>query len=388
MRPMLSNVLLVTNEYPPEKTAGTAMATQFLAEELASRGVRVTVVVNTRETAPAKEANGGLDVIRLRPLPVPATRMAQRAVLLARIAGRIHPDIIQGQSLSCGALAAFAGRLLGIPSVVYVQGLDLYESSPWARRTYVRWALARCDAVVAVTEDLRRRAQALSGRDPVVIPHGLKHRAAHGIDRATARLQLGLPADRPIVLFVGRLIPLKGIIYLIRAFSAVREGFPDAMLVIVGEGEQRPDLEALAAGLGLGTSVIFAGGQPHEDVIRLMRGADLFVLPSLIESFGIVLLEAMSCGLPIVASNVMGIPSIVTDAVNGFLVPPGDETALGTRIAELLADPQRRAVMAAANVLRAEEYALPAIADRFIDVWNRVARNARNGAQCVRERDA
>jgi glycosyltransferase involved in cell wall biosynthesis len=241
---------------------------------------------------------------------------------------------------------------------------------------------------VAVTEDLRRRAQALSGRDPVVIPHGLKHRAAHGIDRATARLQLGLPADRPIVLFVGRLIPLKGIIYLIRAFSAVREGFPDAMLVIVGEGEQRPDLEALAAGLGLGTSVIFAGGQPHEDVIRLMRGADLFVLPSLIESFGIVLLEAMSCGLPIVASNVMGIPSIVTDAVNGFLVPPGDETALGTRIAELLADPQRRAVMAAANVLRAEEYALPAIADRFIDVWNRVARNARNGAQCVRERDA
>lgn len=385
---MPTSILLVTNEYPPEKTAGTAMSTQFLAEELVARGYKVTVVVNTRQTAASQEDHGSLSVIRLKPLPVPATRMVQRAVQLVRIARRIQPDIIQGQSISCGALAAFAGRLLGIPAVAYVQGLDLYESGLWAQRTYVRWALTRCDAVVTVTDDLQRRAQALSGREPIVIPHGLKRREAHGLDRSTARGQLGLPADRPIVLYAGRLIALKGIPHLIRAFSQVRTQIPDAMLVIVGDGEQRPELEALAADLGMSTSIIFAGGRPHQDVIRFMRAADLFVLPSLIESFGIVLLEAMSCGLPIVASNVMGIPSIVTEAAHGLLVPPGDEAALAARIAELLADPQRRAAMAAANVRRAEEYALPGIAERFVDVWSRIAREPRAETRRVRERDA
>ncbi len=345
------------------------MSTQFLADELAGRGCRVTIAVNTRRTAPSREASGALEVLRLRPLPLPMTRMAQRAAMLTRIAYRIRPNIIQGQSLSCGFLAHLAGRIVGIPSVVYIQGLDLYEAGRAARRTYIRWALKRCDAVVAVTHDLRSRAFDLSGRAAEVIPHGLRMRAAHRLQQHEARLILGLPHHAKLVLSVGRLIRLKGTEHLIRAMPRVIEACPEAHLVLVGEGEEKVRLQTLARGLGLDHRIMFAGGHAHEDVIQFMRAADVFVLPSLVESFGIVLVEAMSCGLPIVASNVMGVPSLIDDMVNGLLIPPGDPQALAGGIVGLLADPAASAAMACANARKAADYAMPRVVDRFLALW-------------------
>jgi len=367
-------VLLVTNEYPPEKVAGTAQATRFLAEELASRGVRVTVVVNTRRSAPVRETAGGVEVVRLRPLPVPATRMAQRAAMLLRIAQVLRPDVVQGQSLSCGALAAFVGRVLGIPSVTYVQGLDLYESSPWARRTYIRWALRYSGAVAAVTEDLAARARSLVPRPVSVIPHGLRLRPTHGLSQEAARRSLDLLPEEPVVLYAGRLLRIKGVHHLLGAFPRVLARFPLARLLIVGDGEERLTLQTSARRLGLGPRVAFLGSLPHEDVIRCMRAADVFVLPSLVESFGIVLLEAMSCGLPVVASRVMGIPYLVEDGVNGFLVPPTDEEALADRITALLSDPDLRARIAERNRSKTTAYLMPRIADRFLDLWRTLLR--------------
>jgi len=367
-------VLLLTNEYPPEKTAGTAMATSFLAEELASRGVRVTVVVNTRTTAPVRETCCGVEVVRLRPLPVPATRMAQRAAMLLHIAQLLRPDVVQGQSLSCGALAAFVGRVLGIPSVTYVQGLDLYESSPWARRTYIRWALRYSGAVAAVTEDLAARARSLVPRPVSVIPHGLRLRPTHGLSQEAARRSLDLLPDEPVVLYAGRLLRIKGVHHLLGAFLRVLARFPLARLLIVGDGEEGQDLQTSARRLGLGPRVAFLGSLPHEDVIRCMRAADVFVLPSLVESFGIVLLEAMSCGLPVVASRVMGIPYLVEDGLNGFLVPPTDEEALADRITALLSDPDLRARMGEQNRSKAAAYLMPRIADRFFELWQTLLR--------------
>jgi glycosyltransferase involved in cell wall biosynthesis len=367
-------VLLLTNEYPPEKTAGTAMATSFLAEELASRGVRVTVVVNTRTSAPVRETCCGVEVVRLRPLPVPATRMAQRAAMLLHIAQALKPDVVQGQSLSCGALAAFVGRVLGIPSVTYVQGLDLYESSPWARRTYIRWALRYSGAVAAVTEDLAARARSLVPRPVSVIPHGLRLRPTHGLSQEAARRSLDLLPDEPVVLYVGRLLRIKGVHHLLGAFPRVLARFPLVRLLIVGDGEEGQDLQTSARRLGLGPRVAFLGSLPHEDVIRCMRAADVFVLPSLVESFGIVLLEAMSCGLPVVASRVMGIPYLVEDGLNGFLVPPTDEEVLADRITALLSDPDLRARMGEQNRSKAAAYLMPRIADRFFELWQTLLR--------------
>jgi glycosyltransferase involved in cell wall biosynthesis len=120
--------------------------------------------------------------------------------------------------------------------------------------------------------------------------------------------------------------------------------------------------------------VAFLGSLPHEDVIRCMRAADVFVLPSLVESFGIVLLEAMGCGLPVVASRVMGIPYLVEDGLNGFLVPPTDEEVLADRITALLSDPDLRARMREQNRNKAAAYLMPRIADRFFELWQTLLR--------------
>ncbi|HLW59429.1 MAG TPA: glycosyltransferase family 4 protein [bacterium] len=370
---MHPSILLITNEYPPEKIAGTAVATRFLAEELVSRGHRVTVAVNTREHALPHEMSHALEVVRLRPARVPLTRMAQRAALLAAIARRVRPDVIQGQSLSCGFLAWLTGRALGIPSVVYVQGLDLYQSGAWARRTYIRWALTRCDRVATVTPDLQARALALSGRRGEVIPHGFRQEPSHELDRGTARSQLHLPADAKVLLFVGRLIAEKGVDHLLDAMPRVLSRCPDARLVVVGEGEERSRLMQRGRDLHLGEHVVFVGAQAHAEVIRYMRAADLFVLPSLVESFGIVLIEAMSCGLPIVASNIMGIPAVVEDGINGSLVTAGDAAALADGVVGALTDPAKSAGFAARNLQKAAGYAVPRIADRFLDLWRGAA---------------
>jgi glycosyltransferase involved in cell wall biosynthesis len=376
----VSRVLLITNEYPPEKIAGTAVATRFLAEELATRGHRVTVAVNSRDHAARREVEACVEVVRLRPLRLPMTRMAQRAALLGRLVRRVRPDVVQGQSVSCGCLALAAAWGTGIPTAVYVQGLDLYESSPWARLTYIKWALARCHAVVAVTDDLRGRVQALTGRHAEVIPHGYRLHDAHRLSRQEARAQLGLPAGPRVILSVGRLIRIKGPEHLIRAMPRVVAADPSTRLVLVGEGEQRAALEALVRDLGLGARVTFAGQRTHEDVIRFMKASDLFVLPSLIESFGIVLVEAMSCGLPIVASKVMGVPSVIAHGVNGHLVAPGDERGLADGIVSLLGDSDRCAAMTRANVERAAGYALPVVADRFLAVWQSLLTARGSGA--------
>jgi glycosyltransferase involved in cell wall biosynthesis len=155
---------------------------------------------------------------------------------------------------------------------------------------------------------------------------------------------------------------------------------PSTRLVLVGEGEQRAALEALVRDLGLGARVTFAGQRTHEDVIRFMKASDLFVLPSLIESFGIVLVEAMSCGLPIVASKVMGVPSVIAHGVNGHLVAPGDERGLADGIVSLLGDSDRCAAMTRANVERAAGYALPVVADRFLAVWQSLLTARGSGA--------
>jgi len=155
---------------------------------------------------------------------------------------------------------------------------------------------------------------------------------------------------------------------------------PDARLVVVGGGEALPSLTRMVGELGLADRVVFAGERSHEDVIRFMRAADVFVLPSLTEAFGIVLLEAMSCGLPVVASNVGGIPSLVSDGRNGFLVPPRDEGGLARAITRVLTVPEERAVFVRTNVQKAMSYAWPLIADRFLSLWDDVVRS-RPGAR-------
>jgi glycosyltransferase involved in cell wall biosynthesis len=161
-----------------------------------------------------------------------------------------------------------------------------------------------------------------------------------------------VPAAAPVVLSVGRFVPFKGYAHLLAAAALVREQRPDVHFILVGDGELRAELEAQARGLALEASVHFTGWR--DDVPELLALADVFVLPSLGEHFGRVLIEAMAMEKAVVATDGGGVPEVVTAGESGVLVPPAQPAALARAVVALLRDPGWSARLAVAARRRVE----------------------------------
>ena len=152
------------------------------------------------------------------------------------------------------------------------------------------------------------------------------------MDRAACRRTLGLPEDRRIVLSVGNLETIKGHRYLLSAMRCIISEHPDLHCVIVGNGPKRAALEQQIVDEGLFKHVMLAGNKPHSEIPLWMNACDLFVLPSLNESFGIVQIEAMACGKPVIATNTPGSREVITSDKHGLFCRPGDEEDLAAKI--------------------------------------------------------
>jgi phosphatidylinositol alpha-mannosyltransferase len=176
------------------------------------------------------------------------------------------------------------------------------------------------------------------------------------------------------ILFVGRLEKRKGVKYLIEAFAQVKQEVPNSRLIIVGPGTRlRRGYERKVARSGLKKDVVFIGFAPYEDLPRYYQTADVFCAPATgAESFGIVLLEAMALGKPIVASNIEGYAGVVSDGVDGQLVPPKDSQSLARALTSLLNDPALRQRMGVAGRAKALNYGWDSIARTILDYYHRV----------------
>lgn len=190
------------------------------------------------------------------------------------------------------------------------------------------------DAFVSISARIREDLRTAGARDERVweLPQGVdteRFRPLRSQDRAALRRSLGLPSGW-LVVFSGRLAPEKGLDVLLQAWPSVVARKPGAQLLLLGAGELLDPLFALAESLGVASSVHFAG--QCQDAAPILQAADAFVLPSHTEGMPMSLLEAMSCGLPVVASAVGGMCELVTDGVNGALVPPGNCEALAEKL--------------------------------------------------------
>jgi len=329
-------ILIVVNEYPPEKIRGTAMATEALAKSLTKEGWQVYVIVTYRDSALKREVVEGVNLYRLRPWPIPYTRTIQRFFKILRLAFWIRPDIIQGQAASCGLFAAIVGKIIGTPSVTYIQGQDFYASKLVRRYLEVRPSVRYATRTIAVTDELAEGVKPYAVKKVGVIPHGYQPEdiTAQVIETAKKRMR----KEGFNILFVGFLEPDKGVTYLLSAISLLREKLPGIFLHLVGDGPLRKELEHYVQRERISGNVCFYGSLSHREVLAMMHIVDLFVLPSVEEPFGIVLIEALNQGCPVVATKIRAIPTIIEDGITGVLVPSRDPEAIAEAAYSILTD--------------------------------------------------
>ena len=303
------------------------------------------------------------------------------AYQLARILRNQRFDIVHTHCSLGGAVGRVLARWAKTPRVLFtVQAFASRDYQPsWRKHLFLmieRWLDRYTDYYLVSTVAMQQQIvdKRIGTADRVrVVPFGIQVPALpSSAERRRARASLGLADDELTVATAGRLEQQKGIIYLLRAFASVRAALPAARLVIFGDGPLLSRLRGECSRLGLDGAVTFAGWRT--DIEALLPGFDVFCLPSLWESFGYVLLDAMAANVPIVATRVEGIPEVTGQGECALLVPPADEVALAEALTTLLKDGARRAVLAAAGRARVErEYTLARMIVRFEELYAELA---------------
>lgn len=339
----------------------------------------------TFREVPGTDSVDGIPVLYPRKLTLPGARLGHRNsdAMSFAISGplrRIHRrwpfDVIHAHMVvPDGWAAARIGAELGVPVVATAHRADVLDVPAQGPRSHDRVveAIEDIGQICSVSRAIADAAEALATpRRPIeIVPNGADTRIFVARSRAEARAHLGLPDDGPIISFVGKLVPRKGVDTLIEAMGILgRRPGGAPLLVAAGVGELRPGLERRAEELGVGDRVRFVGKVPHEDVGWWMSAGDVFVLPSLSEGLPTVVCEAMNCALPVVATAVDGTPEIVRDGETGILIPTGDAPALAAALARILDEPDLAARMSAAALrIGQAEYTWAANARRMTEIY-------------------
>ena len=302
-----------------------------------------------------------------RSIPIPYNGSIARLAFGPRVALRIRvalrrarPDVVHVHE----PFAPSAGLLTLLNTRLPVVGT--FHASIARSRAYriagpaIRPLYRRLAARIAVSDEARRTIEQVFGQGDVsVIPNGVEW----------SRFSSLPPPAGSLILFVGRMEKRKGAAVLVDAFTRLAERWPEAELVLAGEGPERAAVEQ-AVPDALRERVMFTGRVDPAELAAVFGRAAMVVAPSLGgESFGIVLLEAMSAGRPVVASSIPGYAAVMRDGVDGVLVPPGEPAALADALAGLLADPAGARAMGEAGRERARRYDWPVVAAEVESVY-------------------
>ncbi|MBI2760369.1 MAG: glycosyltransferase [Chloroflexi bacterium] len=258
------------------------------------------------------------------------------------------------------------------------------EHEPPHRIQTERRVIATADAVVAASEHERGLLERLYDADPdriEVIPCGVDVGTFRPLDRGVCRGRLGLD-DGPVLLFVGRLEPLKGVDLLVQTLPLL----PLETTLLIAGGDERAaeyvtELQTLARRLGVADQIRFAGSVQPDELPVYYSAADVCAVPSFYESFGLVALESMACGTPVVASRVGGLPATVRDGENGYLIPWRTPESFAEKIGDLLSDPCLHARMSRAARATAERFRWSRVAGELDMLYARLW-EARASADC------
>lgn len=289
-------------------------------------------------------------------------------------------DIIHAHwSLPQGFVGILCKQLLQIPCITTIHGTDVYRFKFSLFKNLNAFVINHSDICTANSSATSKMAQTISEAKKIeIVPMGVntsffkKH-----IKPGSIRGKFGV--DGNVILYVGRLIDWKGIDYLINAMPRVIDAVPKTKLFIVGSGPLKSDLLKLSERLNIKKSIIFIDAVSQSDLIDFYSLADLFVMPSIIndkgetEGLGVVLLEAMACGLPVIGTNVGGIRDIIKDGQTGLLARQKDSDDLATKIIRLFSD-ERLKIKIVENGFKLieEKFTWDVVSDRFIQIYTDV----------------
>jgi len=344
---------------------------------LQARGVEPYVLTRRLRGTQRFETVGGAPVYRL-PVPGPKPLASLTFTLSALpLIKRLNPDLIHAHELISPATTAIAARkLFGIPVVATVHGSGLSSDVLRLKRRFLgktrlkilcREIAAFC--VISAVIDRELATEGVPVQKRISIPNGVdtgRFAPLAPAQKKALRSRLALPAEARIVIFVGRLAPEKRVDLLTGIWRSVRQAVPRALLLILGSGPEEAGLKQRA-----GDGILFLGSQP--DVTPYLQAADLFVLPSAAEGLSLALLEALACGLPVIATSVGGNPEVIRHLETGWLTPPDDPPALTEAIVTLLEDEKLQSKLREnARAHAVQNYSLVKMADRLLDLYRQV----------------
>jgi glycosyltransferase involved in cell wall biosynthesis len=323
-------------------------------------------------------ANG----VKIVPIPSLVRRISPlndiRALYdLVRIIKTEKPDVVHTHTSKAGILGRMAAKIARVPLIVHTPhghvffghfGPILSRIFLWVERLFAPLT----DRVVALTDRESRDYTDLNvyPEDKLVQIHSgvdiekFKQVPVNAVEKKRA---LGLDPNGLVVGFIGWLLPVKGPMHLLKAMEDVWQDHDDTILVFIGKGDLDVDLRAEALRSNANDRINFVGWR--NDIDEIMPIFDIFVLPSLNEGMGRVLVEAMAAGKPIVASNVGGIPDLVQHDYNGLLVPPGDEKALAASIKQLINDPEKAKMMGQRGREICNRFSLEAMVEKIDNLY-------------------
>jgi len=378
-------VALVGDEYYPD-IGGAARYAFELSLQLVKLGIEAVVITHAHPGQPEEEEIAGVKIKRVKGRVLNDPHRAASPLIFRHC----HKYILDGKFDVVHGLDVYSSMALivilfahkhRIPCIITCHTVTDSPFSIFLQRP-LGLALSKADRLIAVSRASARFSRSLGFPEEriTVVPNGVDLSCFNGeIDAFVMREELGI-GDEPLVVTASRLIKRKSPDLLISAFARVLKVVPDAKLVIAGSGREEDNLSRQIKGLNITNSVFMVGKLPKEKVAQLMAAADVFVLPSKMESFGLSLLEASAVGVPVVCSNAGGVPEVFQDGFNALLYPPGDDNAMAKAINCLIQDRELAKTISANAVETASRFTWEMAAKQTLRVCEEVLQE--NASSC------
>jgi len=399
--PAVGTLLLVTSSYPKHEGEPSGIFLHHLSRHLVAVGWRVVVLAPGFPGGQSVQVLDGVQICRFNYFVPQFQALCYRSGMLPNLKQSLLLwfqvpfylaslfvsilQVVRQESIDVinahwivpqGIVTRLVQRFLRVPVVLTVHGGDIFAFQGPLGRLVKRSALKRAEACTANSAFTRGLLLQLCPAAEVnIVPMGVDVTEFEP-SRSSLALRRRLNVGKEMILFVGRLVEKKGVHNLLAAMARVLRNFPEATLVLVGDGTQRQELGRMAERLEITGAVRFLGKLPHEQLPEYYAAADLFVGPSVVdrsgdtEGLGVVFIEAASAGLAIVGTSVGGISDVLINEVTGIAVEPDQPEALADAIDRLLGDePLRRRLGTAARQHALSQFSWSQVAARFSNVF-------------------